>query len=617
MKSGMHRLLGLLMAIVILPLLPVLVGSAQDSPPAGFDLRNQHSTTEAGITTQNVGQLGLAWSIPTKENVSHWPLVDPATNRLYFADWGGTVYATDATTGQVLWQKQVEQPMTQWPWYGFAGTGTLGEGMLFEASVEGNAFALDVQTGEVQWQTEFTDDPEAGNVGKLLYHDGLVYIGVQSVEEALDGMMPDFTPNFRGKVVALNAQSGEVAWERSLVEAPHNGVAVWSSFALDPETNTLFFTTGNNYTGEATELSDAIIAVDAKTGEIRWASQTTEHDVWTKGRPIGPDYDFGAGPQLFEATIDGQERHLVGAGQKSGIFWAFDRETGEIVWLTTVGYGGAAGGIHAEAAIGQDAVYVWSNNSYTYGMPPEQVPLTIKALDKGTGRNLWVIPKAQPAAVPSAGFLANDVYFVGSLDGVVRGYRAADGQQVWTSQQHGAIGTALVAVGYRLFFGTGVPKRFGGGPATNGMFAYALGAASATPAGTPMPGQTPIVVETTEAGEMVPNVGLGTPIVGEVPAGTPAAAGSPVGASSAMTTVETVSFAFQPAQFTIPAGSDVQVTVTNPSDVEHTFTIEELGINVEVHPGETKTVTINAQPGEYTYICKYHPDRMTGTLIVQ
>ncbi len=521
---------GLLMLAMLALVSAPLPGLAQDEPgAAGFGLANRHSTSETVISSDTVGRLGLAWTIPTQEHVSHWPLVDEANGRLYFADWGGTVYAADAATGRVLWQKPVERNVQgMWPWHGFAGTGALGAGLLFEASVEGRAYAIRPETGEVVWQTDFAEDEQAGNVGKLLYHDGLVYVGLSSVEEPLTKMMPDFRPDFRGKVVALNARDGSVVWERQLVEAPANGVAVWSGFALDPEANTLFFGTGNNYTPPATELSDSLVAVDATTGEVRWARQATARDIWTPAQPIGPDYDFGAGPQLYEATIGGQQRRLVGIGQKSGIYFAFDRETGEQVWATEVGYGGLGGGIHAEAAVGEEAIYVWSNNSYSYGAPPERFPLTVKALDAATGANLWVIPQAQPASVPAAAFLANDAVFVGSLDGVVRAYRAADGQQLWLSQPHGAIAGAVVAVGDALYFPAGVPKNFGGATGTNGMVAYRLGAQGGTPAagGTPTPfgastpipgpgGATPIVVATPEGGGMVPRVGEGTVVPGE------------------------------------------------------------------------------------------------------
>jgi polyvinyl alcohol dehydrogenase (cytochrome) len=168
------------------------------------------------------------------------------------------------------------------------------------------------------------DDPEAGSISKLTYAGGLVFIGLQSVEEPLTHMKEDFEPDFRGKILALDAKTGEAVWQTQLVEAPHNGVAMWSSFALDPEIGVLYFTTGNNYTGEATPLSDSLVAVNASTGEILWARQVTQHDVWTMADQRGPDYDFAGGPQLFEAEVNGTPRKLVGAGQKSGIFYAWD-----------------------------------------------------------------------------------------------------------------------------------------------------------------------------------------------------------------------------------------------------------------------------------------------------
>ena len=99
---------------------------------------------------------------------------------------------------------------------------------------------------------------------------------------------------------------------------------------------------------------------------------------------------------------------------------------------------------------------------------------------------------------------------------------------------------------------------------------------------------------------------------GATPRATPGA--TPAGAA---VTVEAGSFFFDPEQFTIPANTPTVIEVTNVSDTEHTFTIEPLEIDVEVHAGETKTVTVDASPGDYTYICTYHPERMTGTLIVE
>lgn len=362
-----------------------------------------------------------------------------------------------------------------WPWHGLAGTGTLGDGKLFEASVEGTAFALDPSSGKVLWKTRITDDPHAGNLSTLLYYDDLVYIGLQSVEEPLSHMKKDFVPDFQGKVVALNADTGEIVWEKRLVEAPHNGVPMWTSFALDPEMNTLFFSTGNNYTGEASALSDAVIAVDHKTGETKWFRQVTEHDVWTMASPEGPDYDFSGGPQLFRADVDGISKKLVGAGQKSGIFYVFDAQTGDKVWATSIGYGGVDGGMHGEASIGEGRVLAWSNNGYHHGMNPDKHPISVKALDASTGKHLWVKNHAQPAAIVP-GYLANDVYFVGSLDGTLQAYGAADGKQLWKIKNPSPIISWLWVKDNSLYLGGGVPGVLGKwtDKGENGMFAYSI-----------------------------------------------------------------------------------------------------------------------------------------------
>jgi len=436
-------------------------------------LTNLHATESSTIDSKSIKNLEHVWKYATEHPVSHAPLVDKGA--VYFGDWGGTIYKVDAKKGSLIWKKSIEKPMIDWSWYGFAGTGTLGDGMVFEASVEGNAFALDQSSGELLWQTEFTDDGEAGNLSVLLYNHGMVYIGVSSVEEMLDS--PSFEPNLQGKVIALNAKTGEKAWERFLVEPPKNGVPMWTSFALDTDENTLFFTTGNNYTGEeASEMSDSMVAVDAKTGVVKWSYQVTPHDVWTHHQKKGPDYDFSGGAQLFTAKIDGETRKLVGGGQKSGVYTAWDAKTGEKIWESVIGYGGVKGGMHGEASINDTTVFAWSNNNYAH-TPPAESPLTVKALDAATGELKWVANESQPASLVT-GFLANDVYIVGSVEGTLQAYDASNGKKVWSHKNAAPIISWLIADGNMLYMGGGTPKMFGEwadyGKNENGMFAYGI-----------------------------------------------------------------------------------------------------------------------------------------------
>lgn len=448
------------------------VGRASPDASLEPELSNQHVDRDCGISRANVDALELAWSIETEHPVSNSALIDG--EHLYFADWGGTVYKLRADSGEVVWKKKIHESKAQWPWHGFAGTGTLTDDLYIVAAVEGKAFGVDKQTGEVVWETSISDDPEGGSLATLLHHEGKVFLGLQSVEEPLS-KQEGFEVNFQGAVLALDAATGKVLWKRHTVEPPQTGVAVWSSFALDPKLGLLYFNTGNTYTGEeAAPLSDALIAVRADTGEIQWARQTYEHDVWLPKAPLGPDYDFGAGPQLLDVAVNGNVRQLVIAGQKSGLLWAFDRATGERAWATSIGYGGIEGGIMGEASIGGGVVYAWSNNGYFHGKPPKDHALTVKKLDASTGRPLWVVNEAQPSAIYAGGLLADGVYLVGSIEGTIAAYDTDTGKQLWKTQQQSNVSNSLRAEAGMLYAPAASPGIFKWMPkdAKSGMYAY-------------------------------------------------------------------------------------------------------------------------------------------------
>lgn len=443
-------------------MLSLLPGHAQDS-------NNNRAHADVKLTADQAENIPVAWHLERRGPVSHRPLEHDGY--IISADWTGHVFCINPEDGNYVWDKQIaDKVMKEMPWHGFVGTGAIAEGILVEATAEGVAYGIDPKTGETKWETKLSDQKHAGNISYLLAHKDMVFIGLSSPEEALDGMKKDFKPSFYGEVLAIRASDGEIVWRTPLAEKPHTGAGMWSSFVIDEETGTLFFTTSNNYVGKASDTSDAFFAVDAKTGKKKWHHQMTEGDVWTKGEPIGPDYAFGAGPQLFEAG----GRKLVGAGQKSGYFHVLDRDNGERVWSTFVGFPATGGGIRGEAAINGDRIIVWSNNSFLDGKPPGDSPITIMALDAKTGDTLWMRDKAQPAVGKSSGLLVGDVYFVGSLDGIMRGYAASDGKDVCKSEGYGSVSSSPCLVGKNLLvWGTGVPKKFSGS-GTNGIVAVKL-----------------------------------------------------------------------------------------------------------------------------------------------
>jgi uncharacterized cupredoxin-like copper-binding protein len=115
------------------------------------------------------------------------------------------------------------------------------------------------------------------------------------------------------------------------------------------------------------------------------------------------------------------------------------------------------------------------------------------------------------------------------------------------------------------------------------------------------------------------------------PAATPGAEGAtPVAGATpttgdetatAATTVDVVSFDiyFEPSELTIPANTDVTVNLPNEGVTPHNFSIDALGIDVDIAPGATEQVVINAPAGEYEYYCNVPGHKqagMVGTLIV-
>jgi polyvinyl alcohol dehydrogenase (cytochrome) len=242
-------------------------------------------------------------------------------------------------------------------------------------------------------------------------------------------------------VVALDAATGRLLWKSYTVPEGYTGGAVWGSTpAVDPRSNLLYVATGNNYTvpagvcrspGQtgcapplAEDHADSILALDRRTGDIAWFRGTLSSDVTTSvcmAAPCGPDFDFGSGPNLFRLRSG---RWLVGVGQKSGLYWALEPETGAVVWHTQVGPGGAFGGIEWGSATDGKRIYVavanFSGETYEITSADGRTSTTSggswAALDPETGRILWQTADPQQAA---------DFGYVSSANGVMYGGSSA------------------------------------------------------------------------------------------------------------------------------------------------------------------------------------------------
>jgi len=397
-------------------------------PDWGSSGQNNHNTRSAAaehtINAGNVGNLKTAWISTTAGDVSATATV--VNGVAYFPDWGGKLWAIDTKTGKAIWSHDVSDytgtvgsasrtSPAYWNGELVIGTGNLMTPGLSPAFEIG----INARSGELLWRTEADENQAAIVTGSATIDSGIVYTGVSSKTEHTT-----ITPTFRGSVEALDARTGKILWKTYMVPAGFNGAAVWSSQpVVDHRTGMLYVTTGNSYSvpkgycvnpGQTNckrlppdAYIDSIVALRLTTGKIVWAHHTLTADTWTMADPnASPDFDFGADPNLYTTTIEGKRTDVLGAGQKSGMYWALDANTGATVWTQQVGPGGHLGGIHWGTATDGVRIYVEDNIEGTTpftlggkgpmaGMPA--VTGTWSALDVNTGEILWQVP--DPAAL--------------------------------------------------------------------------------------------------------------------------------------------------------------------------------------------------------------------------
>jgi polyvinyl alcohol dehydrogenase (cytochrome) len=235
-----------------------------------------------------------------------------------------------------------------------------------------------------------------------------------------------------------------------------SGVSVWSTAAIDKELGWLFIGTGQPYDREPeSPMSDALVALDYKTGAVKWHKQFTGGDVFQLRRTppqIGPDHDVGASPNLFKIG----SKKAVGVGDKEGTYYALDRETGEEIWRYKMTPGGANGGVMASTAYHDGVIYVASNDGAAGGIagsgagPAKGV---IFALNANDGSVKWRLDM-QPGTFGGVTY-ANGLLFVPTLDGKIHALDARNGEELWSDQVGANIGGGVSVARGMLFVGHG------------------------------------------------------------------------------------------------------------------------------------------------------------------
>ncbi len=447
-----------------------------DTPPFanwGLDVGNGHAIPDAvaGLNRGNVARLKLKWAVafPNVLNAQSQPTLGGGAIFVGSAD--GTVYALDRETGCARWTftapASIRTGIVISPWR--AGNARAAPRLYFGDGV-GNAYALDASTGRQLWSREMDRHPSTALTGTPTLADGTLYVPVSSFEEVTAAAAGYACCTFRGSLVALDARSGAEKWRTWMVDPPvvhgktakgadrfgPSGVAIWSSPLVDTKRGLVVVTTGDSYSEPTAPLSDAVVAMDVRTGRVVWANQTLGGDSWNMGcglgepdncpEKFGPDHDFGTGAAL--TTLPDGSQVLL-AGQKSGVAYALDPATGKLRWERRVGRGGALGGIHFGIAAAGGRAFMPVSDFPDGGEHPDPARPGLYALDAATGKSLWSAPAAdvcnrkpfcQPgysAAISATGQLV----FAGSTDGHLRAFDAATGATLWDADTDVAFAT--------------------------------------------------------------------------------------------------------------------------------------------------------------------------------
>ncbi|MBK6422709.1 MAG: PQQ-dependent dehydrogenase, methanol/ethanol family [Gemmatimonadetes bacterium] len=496
------------------------------------DLGGQRYSPLAQVTTANVAALRPAWiyqaAMPGTLQTS--PLVVDGV--MYLTEFQGHVVALDARSGRVLWRYQQAIPPGLLA-LGFAPTNrgvAVLDSTVFVGSPDARLIALDARSGAVRWTVPVADNALGYAItGAPLAVDGLVLTGVSGAEAGI-----------RGFVDAYDARTGERRWRfHTIPGAGEPGVETWGgeswktgggstwvTGSYDPALGLLYWGVGNPgplWNGDDRPGDNlytcSLVALDLRTGTLRWHFQFTPHDTH--------DWDAAQVPVLFEGTVAGRARPLVAMANRNGFYYVLDRATGEFLAGTPY--------IRQEWAEGLDAAgrpvvrpgseptdtgtslapnlhgaSNWYSPSYSpraglfyvaarqmgsryYKYPVSYTPGryflgggeaefggdsaqgAVKALDPLTGRERWSFPLFSP---PWAGLLstAGGLLFGGTNEGVFFALSARTGRPLWHFQTGAMVNANPIsyAVGGRQYVAVAAGS-------TLQVFALATGAGRAAP----------------------------------------------------------------------------------------------------------------------------------------
>jgi polyvinyl alcohol dehydrogenase (cytochrome) len=457
---------------------PPIKAGKSDWPMAGYDIENSRYQPNPGLKAADVPKLKVKWAFSIAGHGNAQPVV--------VGDWmwmlsRSKMYAMDPATGCVRWK--VDGVSARNTPAVFQSTLSPSGWMMIVGQGSRIVKAFDAADGKEIWASEQLEAHRASGItGSPVVSGNQVFVPITSGEEATS-QSPNYPCcSFRGSLVALDLSTGKTQWKTVMISEPMHeirknangvaiqgpaGAAIWSTPTPDPKRGLVYVATGDSYTDADTKGADAIVAMDMKTGAIKWSTQVMQNDNFIMGcngaklgancpTPVGPDFDFGASPILFTLA---NGKQVVLSGQKSSIAYGMDPDTGKLLWKYATGSGSVLGGIEWGMAADKKALYAGNSDiasmfdeyarekgvesAFAEKLEPSKPGLT--ALDPKTGKALWhVTPPKAPCdlktgrypgvcfnAMSAAPAVMPGVVFEGTVDGWFRAYDTKKGKLLW------------------------------------------------------------------------------------------------------------------------------------------------------------------------------------------
>jgi len=221
---------------------------------------------------------------------------------------------------------------------------------VFVATYDARLIALNRDSGEVVWEVNAAapTDPTTGTPSKVQGFSGapLTVKTRGGKELVLVGESTGGSMGTRSWAGAFDANTGALVWRTFTIPAPgepgsetwkdkHNawrigGASVWQTASFDPDTNLIYYGTGDAFPTYDPEFrpgdnlyTASTLAFDADTGKIAWYFQETPNEHW--------DFDTPSPKMLYEVTINGERRKVVANFSRNGFYYTLDRANGQFI----------------------------------------------------------------------------------------------------------------------------------------------------------------------------------------------------------------------------------------------------------------------------------------------